>query len=130
MVIDQVAPVAFRVGAVTAITEPVVAGKWNSHNTAVSVVVPITDEASVIIGTTTKLATGGTVQVIAKTADGNYENIGDPVTIAAGDLGGTITVTISALILEAIDTAVIDGDVINTFDEKHLVNLGYLSPNG
>ena len=112
LVIDQVAPVAFRVGAVTTITEPVVAGKWNMHNTAVSVVVPITDEASVIIGTTTKLATGGTVQVIAKTADGNYENIGDPVTIAAGDLGGNITVTISALILEAIDTAVIDGDVI------------------
>ncbi|SVA37515.1 uncharacterized protein METZ01_LOCUS90369, partial [marine metagenome] len=106
LIIDQADPAAFSVGAVTTVTEPIVTGKWNLHNTAITVVVPIATE------NTGPTLLNGNVQIIAKTASSAYENIGNAETIAAGDRGGNKTLTIAAAALEAIDNNISDGDVI------------------
>ena len=103
LIVDQNDPAAFTTGAVTTLTETVTAGKWNSHNTGLTIVVPIANEATL---------EDGDVQIIAKIATTAYEDIGASVAIANGDLGGNITVTITAALFEAINVALVDGDVV------------------
>ena len=105
LIVDQTDPSAFSTGAVTTVTEPVVSGYWNSHNTGITVVVPIEDESTL---------EDGWVQIIGKTASSSYEDVGDSVQIASGDLGSEsgITVSITAAQFEAINTSLSDGDVV------------------
>ncbi len=102
LTVDQRDHAAFTTGAVITLTEPVVAGYWNFHNTGLTVAVPIENEAS---------HENGWVQIIAKTASGTYEDIGDSVQIASGDLGSNVTVTLTAAQFEAI-TGFADGETI------------------
>ena len=103
LIVDQDDPAAFTVGAVTTVGDPVQAGKWNQHNTSVNVVVPIANEATL---------KDGYVQIIGKIASSSYEDVGDSVQITNANLGGNLTVNLTAAKFEAINTALQDGDVV------------------
>tara|TARA_Y100000590_G_scaffold17598_4_gene21103 strand:- start:11500 stop:19866 length:8367 start_codon:yes stop_codon:yes gene_type:complete len=102
LIVDQQDPAAFTTGAITTLTEPVVSGYWNMHNTGLTVAVPIANDATL---------EDGWVQIIGKTASGAYEDVGDSVQIANGDLDGNVTVTLTAAQFEGI-TGLADGETI------------------
>ena len=101
LTVDQVDPSAFTTGAVATVTEPIVSGYYNSHNTAVTIVVPVENESTL---------ESGWIQIQAE-ADGTFEDVGDSTQIANSDLGGNVTMTLTAAQLEAI-SGFTDGDVI------------------
>ena len=103
LIVDQTDPSAFPTGAVTTVTEPVVSGYWNSHNTGLTVVVPVANDATL---------EDGWIQIIGKIASSSYEDVGDSVQIANGDLGGSVTVSITAAQFETINTSLSDEDVV------------------
>jgi len=102
LTVDQQDPAAFTTGAITTLTEPVVSGYWNFHNTGLTVVVPVANDATL---------EDGWIQIIGKTASGSYEDVGDSVQIANGDLDGNVTVTLTAAQFEGI-TGLADGETI------------------
>jgi len=75
------------VSAVTATGGTVRADWWNGTNTGVAVTVDIANEPAL---------DGGSVQVrICDASDGSFVDIGDPVAIDTGDLGGSIGVPLT-----------------------------------
>ena len=81
----------------------IVANYWNSTNTGINITVPIANDSTL---------TGGSVQLRAKVANGNYENLGSLNTIASGDLSGDKTINISNTVFEALSSGIQDGEEI------------------
>ena len=73
--VDQTEPADFTVGSVLTTGGTIVANYWNSTNTGINITVPIANDSTL---------TGGSVQLRAKVANGNYENLGSLNTIASG----------------------------------------------
>ncbi len=88
--IDNTVPDAFTLGAATSTGGTVVAAKWNSTNTGVSLAVPIANDASLV---------GGTIQIQAASTT-SWGNIATTSPIAAADT--TQLVSLTAAQLEAI----------------------------
>jgi hypothetical protein len=94
IIVDGASPDAFTVGTVTVTGGDVVSGYWNSTNTGMTILVPIAEDNGLV---------GGTVQLQGFfNAIGGAVNVGDPVTIAGGNLGGNRTMTLTAVQIEAI----------------------------
>ncbi|MCF6237759.1 MAG: hypothetical protein L3J79_02930, partial [Candidatus Marinimicrobia bacterium] len=94
ILVDGADPTDFTVGTVTVTGGDVVASYWNDTNTGMTVDVPIEAENSL---------SGGTVQIQAFFNDiSGAVNVGSPVTIAGGHLGGDLTVTLSEVNIEGI----------------------------
>lgn len=90
--VDTTSPAAFTAGNVTPSGGTVVPTWWNASNTGVDVLIPIANDISL---------TNGTVQLQAE-ADGTYENVGPAATIVGGDLGTTISLSLTEAQLEGL----------------------------
>jgi len=97
LIIDQTAPAALTVGSLTTTGGTVVAAYWNSSNTGINVVVPLTAGDGTL--------DGGTVQIqVQNTTTNVWVNVASSglSTITNGQrTGGTKTVAITAADLEA-----------------------------
>ncbi len=96
IIVDQIAPVAQIVGAVSTVGGNEIPNFWNSTNASVEVVVPLQ-------GSDTSLE-NGTIQLQAE-AQGTYEDLGDPANISALDLSSE-SKTISVDRTEANSTGI------------------------
>ncbi len=90
---DDSPPADFTVGSVVTDGGNVVSGWWNAANTSVTVTVPIENAADL---------NGGEVQILAKTATGGYETVGDIHSILVGELGGSAAVILTDTQFETI----------------------------
>jgi hypothetical protein len=100
VVIETTAPLAFTVGSVTPVGNPVVAGYWNANNTSMNIVVPIDNDATLV---------SGNVQLRAKIASNSYQNLGDASAISVA--GTNKTISISEAVFEDL-TAFAEGVTI------------------
>ncbi|MCH8012847.1 MAG: T9SS type A sorting domain-containing protein [Candidatus Marinimicrobia bacterium] len=106
--VDQLAPTQLTIGTVSATGGNATAGYWNSTNTDVEVVVPLTSSDASLAN--------GTVQLQAE-ADGIFEDLGAAFTISGAELtAGTKTVEIDSGGTASTDleelTGFGDGDVL------------------
>ncbi len=85
-------PADFTVGTIATAGDQVFHGYWNDDNTSFTVRVPIENDAAL---------EGGSVQVYIKNATDSYTSLGNAKSILNGDLGDSVTVTISEAQFEA-----------------------------
>ncbi len=91
---DCDAPAAFQVGSVTTVTNPV-AGYWNGDNTAVTIRVPVANDASLV---------NGNIQLLVQVNSNGYVNLDNASTITSSDLtAGYKDITVLKATLEAAD---------------------------
>ena len=100
---DKTAPLAFTTGSVIATGGTVVTNYWNSTNTGINITVPILNDSTL---------TGGSVQLLAKVGNGNYENLGSSYTIQSSDINTSKTLSINANTFEAINNGLSNNDLV------------------
>ncbi|MFY0599042.1 MAG: Ig-like domain-containing protein [Cyclobacteriaceae bacterium] len=103
LTVDNTSPSAFSINSATSLTNTVVSGYYNATNSGVDVEVPIENESSL---------TGGSVQIRARVSTESYADVESSVTIAGGDLGNTITVTVLDATIAGL-TNFADGATLN-----------------
>ncbi len=99
---DDNPPADFTVDTVYATGDIEVAGYWNASNTALSITVPVEDNADLV---------SGAIQVEARAGSGSYEDLDAAYTIVSGDRGTDKVFSRSAALVEALSNFANDSTI-------------------
>ncbi len=94
VIFDSTPPESFTLGSVIAVGGNIVEKAWNSTNTGLNIMVPIS-----VTDTTLK---NGVIQIWAKVGANLFSSIGDPYTIINSDLGSEKLLSLAAVEVEAL----------------------------
>ena len=98
--VDQTLPADFTVGSVVTTGGTVVANYWNSTNEGINVTVPVANDSTL---------SGGSIQLIAKINNENYENLGNLYTIQTTDISTNKVLSVSESNFESLSNNIQDG---------------------
>ena len=92
-IFDKVPPSDFTVQDVITVGENSIANAWNSTNSAININIPVSDDESL---------DSGRVQIIAKVANNDFENLDSYHFFQSSDLNNSKIVSVSESLVESI----------------------------